>query len=195
MTNIKEKLLQVFEMVEEFTGPLNNSYIAGGAIASLVLGEEPKDYDIWFENPEDYYGAMIGLTNSNLQFLIETGINLSVSTSKYATTFKIQGIDIQLVQSRMGVPEVVVPTFDFKHTQSWMKRDGTMSVDEEFIKSKQLVFVHGNFSHPVNTMQRVNKFARRGYDIPFETTKALMMEITKLDPESIGKSDDHGGSL
>ena len=194
MTDIKEKLLQVFKMVEGFTGPLNNSYIAGGAIASLVLGEEPKDYDIWFENPEDYFNAVNSLSN-NFRKLLELQGHTPSTTSKYATSIKIGGIDVQLVQSRMGAPEVVVPTFDFKHTQSWMKRDGTMSVDEEFIKRKQLVFVPGNFSHPVNTMQRVNKFARRGYDIPFETTKALMMEITKLDPESIGKSDDHGGSL
>ncbi len=193
MSSLQQKLQSIFELVETVTGPLPNSYIAGGAIASLVLGEEPKDYDIWFENPEDYYTALNTLGDNIMLFLDnEMGVP---STSKYATSFKIRGIDIQLVRSRMGVPEVVVPTFDFKHTQSWMKRDGTMSVDEEFIKRKQLVFVPGNFSHPVNTMQRVNKFARRGYDIPFETTKLLMMECTKLDPDSIGKSDDHGGSL
>ena len=115
--------------------------------------------------------------------------------SKYATTFEVDGKTIQLVESRMGIPEVIVPGFDFKHTHSYMKRDGTLVCDVDFIKKKQLVFVEGNFNHPVNTMQRVAKFARRGYDIPFETTKALMVACTGLDPETIGKSDNHGGSL
>lgn len=185
--SIRDRLKTVFEQVEALTGPLEGAYIAGGAIASLVLGEEPKDYDIWFDDPGVYWAGLNKLMAENPQ--------VCTNASKYAHTLNIDGQTIQLVESRMGIPEVVVPGFDFLHTQSYMKRDGTLVVDIDFIKQKKLVFVPGNFSHPVNTMQRVNKFARRGYDIPFETVRDLMIACTSLDPESIGKSDKHAGSL
>lgn len=185
---VKDFLIQQFELIEKITGPLTNAYLAGGCIASLVLGELPKDYDVWFENPEDFEAAISGLAKN--QFEVSDH-----SSSKYAETFKYAGITVQLVQSRMGKPEVVVPQFDFKHTQSYMKRDGTLVYDEAFILEKKLVFVPGNFSHPVNTMQRVNKFARRGYDIPYETTRDLMLACNKLTEEQIMKSTKHEGSL
>lgn len=190
---IVDKLMTIFSQVENLTGPLTEAYIAGGAIASLVLGEEPKDYDVWFEGPWAYEAAV-----NNLKLAVGYGEIKSANLveSKYATSFELSdGTKIQLVQSRMGVPEQVVPGFDFKHTQSYMTRTGKLVADVDFIKSKVLVFVPGNFSHPVNTMQRVNKFARRGYDIPFETIRDLMVACTALDPETIGKSDKHAGSM
>lgn len=189
-TLIQSTLLQVFSEVEQITGPLPNAYIAGGCIASIILGEEVKDYDIWFETPEDVKLAIGTVMDHSENYKYCTDV------SKYAHTIKLSsGKVIQLVESRLGPAEVIVPGFDFKHTQSYMKRDGTLVADIEFIKKKRLVFSEGNFKHPVNTMQRVYKFARRGYDIPFETTKALMVACTSLDPEAIGKSDTHGGSL
>lgn len=188
---VSELLLMVYKEVEKITGPMEGSYIAGGAISSILLGETPKDYDFWFENPEDFQKAQDGIAREQFSGLYTERIE-----SKYATTLVLaSGKKIQLVQSRMGVPEVVVPTFDFLHTQSYMKRDGTLVTDIDFIREKKLVYVPGNFSHPVNTMQRVNKFARRGYDIPFETIRDLMVACTGLDPETIGKSDRHTGSL
>lgn len=188
---MKEHLLNIFNEVEQITGPLQGAFIAGGAIASLVLGETPNDYDIWFEEPAGFLAAFDAVSKNQFDDRISEIIN-----SKYATTLKLKsGTKIQLVQSRFGVPEVLTKQFDFLHTQGYMKRDGTLVCDEEFIKSKKLVFVPGNFSHPVNTMQRVNKFARRGYDIPFETTVELMKACAGLDPETIGKSDRHAGSL
>lgn len=161
-------------------------YIAGGCIASMVLDEPVKDFDVWFEMPEDFEAVELAVK-----------ARLPFTESKYALTITmpITGHVVQFVKSRMGVAEVLVPGFDFLHTQSYYKQDGTLVYDEALIKSKKLLFVKGNFKHPVNTVQRMLKFARRGYDIPFETVRDIMEATNDLEPNQISGSTKHAGSM
>lgn len=143
---------------------LDKSYIAGGAIVSLVLDEEPKDYDFWFTD----YSAFL---DSILAMKLEP-----TRRSKYSTSYVLpSGKEIQLVKSRIGQPADVAGSFDFKHTHCYyMPSRNELVYDEEFIKKKQLVFVPGNLCHPVNTFQRALKFVRRGYTMPNQSIADLM---------------------
>lgn len=186
---IKDHLQLVLMEIHLVIGFTPKCYIAGGCIPSLVLGEKPKDYDLWFDIP-DYFEQ------------VETTIKRDISSeffteSKYALTLTLpmSGKIIQFVKSRMGIAEVVVPGFDFLHTHCYYKQDDTLVYDEAFIKEKKLVFVKGNFKHPVNTVQRMLKFARRGYDIPFETVRDIMEATNELEPNQISGSTKHAGSL
>lgn len=182
---IKAKLNAVFSEVETCLGFKPSCYIAGGSIASIVLGEEPKDYDMWFESPE----AFKDVDDSRWVTAFQTG------KTKYATTCTLpSGKIVQFVQNRMGPPSQLVPQFDFRHTHSYYLQNGTLSYDRDFIERKCLEF-KGRLDHPMNTMERVLKFSKRGYYVPFETIQALMLEINKLSVETIRGMEQHGGSL
>ena len=145
------------------------TFIAGGAIASLVLDEEPKDFDVWFHDIEAWNAVITAMPMAPDR------------TSKYSFTYTVNGRVFQLVRSRLGSPEKVTKTFDFRHTQAYFDPLGLRLVaDEEFIKAKQLVFVRGNLCHPVNTVQRVLKLARRGYSINNQTIADLMNEVGEI---------------
>jgi len=145
---------------------LGRSYVAGGAIVSLVLGETPNDYDIWFRSLEDWQAAVDGLTLTPIR------------KSKYSYTYLLPtGKEIQLVKSRLGEPADVVGTFDFKHTHCYYELGKAPVYDEAFLLSKRLVFVRGNLCHPVNTVQRVLKFVRRGYSVSNQSIADLMNEV------------------
>ena len=167
---LRTKLEQVFLEIQNAVMPAGQTlfrvkaYLAGGCIASLVLDEEPADYDVWFEDIESWE-QITGLMKIP-----------PFRKSKYSWSYTLDsGKKIQLVKSRVGSPEKVTGTFDFKHTQAFYSRD-KLVYDEEFIKSKQLWFVKGNLCHPVNTFQRVLKFSRRGYSVNDRTICDLMNE-------------------
>lgn len=186
---IEFHLDSVYAAVTQYLGFEPKCYFAGGCIASAVLDEKIKDYDLWFEEPA-YFEEVVEALAFELKYPI------LATRSKYAITLNLPtGTTVQFVESRMGVPEQVVGSFDFKHTQSYYVPGKELVYDPEFILSKKLVFNKTNFSHPVNTMQRVLKFARRGYDIPFETIQDLMIATNELESHSIINATKHAGSL
>lgn len=179
---IKIHLNIVFQEIEAFLGFKPKCYIAGGSIASIVLHEIPKDYDVWFELPDYFHEVDKAIVNPHKR-------------SKYATTVILSsGKVIQFVQNRMGVPKALVPQFDFKHAQSYYTQEDELFVDIDFINSRTLTLA-GRFDHPINTMERVLKFSKRGYYVPFETLQTIMLEINKMSPETIKNMQQHGGSL
>lgn len=166
--DIKNHLQLVMEELYRLGMPRTCAhFVAGGAIASLVLDEQPKDYDVWFGSLEDWNAATKGLNMACTRI------------SKYSATYTLpSGNVVQLVRSRVGTPEKVVGTFDFQHTMShYLPLTGELKVDEEFIKSKALTFVRGNLCHPVNTVQRLLKFSRRGYSINNKCIADIMNDV------------------
>ena len=171
--DIKNHLQLVMEELYRLGMPRTCAhFVAGGAIASLVLDEQPKDYDVWFGSLEDWNAAVNGLL----------GTLPATRMSKYSFTYTLpSGKIVQLVRSRVGTIHEVVSTFDFKHTQGYYSPGmDVMEYDEEFIKSKALTFNKGNLCHPVNTVQRLLKFSRRGYSINNQTIADIMNEVGEI---------------
>lgn len=186
--DIIKHLDSVFQEIQAYLGFKPKCYFAGGCIASLVLEQTPNDYDVWFEMPEDF-----NLVDKEL--IAENSFNL-ISKSKYATTLLLpSGKKVQFVQNRMGHPKGLVPQFDFRHTHSYfIPETNELVCDINFIQSRTLDFV-GKLDHPMNTMERVLKFSKRGYYVPFETMQKLMLAISKMDEATIMSLPKHGGSL
>lgn len=174
---IKEHLNEVFKEIESFLGFKPYCYIAGGSIASLILNEEVKDYDVWFENIRDFSEVD---SNPNVA-------NVATRSNFATTVFLPSGKKIQFIQSRLGKPQRVVPTFDFKHTHSYYTIDGVLSCDINFIKNKELIFA-GRLDHPLNTLERVLKFQRRGYYVPSATLMDIMLKLKKTNRRTISRS-------
>ncbi len=180
---IKSHFNSLFKELALLLGENTKGYIAGGAIASLVLDQKPKDYDIWFETLEDWLETVSLLGQKKHE------------VTKYAATCLLpSGKKIQLVCNRLGKPEELVKTFDYLHCQSYYLQDGTLKYDEDFIKKKELNFA-GDLCHPVNSLERMIKFVRRGYFVPADTLHRVLIEVAKLGEEKVRTLPRHSGSL
>lgn len=165
-------------------GRFEGSYIAGGAIASVILGEKPKDYDVWFETEVAWSAAV-----SRAKLAVQAGMIELVYNSEHAFTFKViepgRTYDVQLVKSRVGEAYEVVEMFDFRHTQAFYYPDEDGRGDclefvgkntPEFIQQKVIAF-DGTLDWPIHTLSRLQKFALRGYKVPDQALGFLIQAI------------------
>lgn len=178
---VRYELEMVWGEITAFLEFTPKCYFAGGALASIVLGESPKDYDMWFENIDDWNTVWAKLINPNVSENMDR-----VKLSQFAATVTLpSGKVVQFVRNRLGKPLELVPTFDFLHTHSYYDPATLdLSINIPFIKSRSLQLV-GNLDHPINTLERIIKFTKRGYFAPPEMLVKFMLEINKLDPEKI----------
>lgn len=171
------------EGYDQIKQALNESYIAGGAIVSLVLGEEPRDIDVWFRRESDFN-------------TVDAAVGEMGKRTPYSTTVIINGITFQLVKSRIGEPADVVNTFDFEHTKTfWIPGHPELTYfDEPLIMSKRLLFNAGNLCHPVNSFKRIGKFISRGYVVPDQEVEEMLVEVHSMPVEKIRNSGRAGSS-
>lgn len=192
-TQIEQHLAEIYSKLFAALGRFSGSFIAGGSIASLALGETPNDYDVWFENEDrwrdatDRVLAVAAIHNTPVSVLAQTN---------HAVTFRVAGISpvFQFVKSRCGDPYDVVEQFDFLHTQAFFYLDdsgeGSLEFANrnsiEFIEERVLVF-EGDLDYPTHTLSRIAKFALRGWKIPDRTLAALIRAIREADVDLINK--------
>jgi hypothetical protein len=169
------------------------TFIAGGCIASMVLDQDVKDFDVWFRDAETYEKLVALLVERRFVISRTSRFGITFQLFIHADGFWDHAVEVQFIKNRIGHPDQTVAGFDFKHTQSYfIPYGGIMKVDEEHIKSRKLVYVPGNLEHPVNTVERVLKFVRRGFFVEQQTIIDLMKDIQKADPMHI--TSDHAGS-
>lgn len=96
-------------------------FLSGGAIASLIQGEEPKDWDLYFKHPTPM-AQLTAHLNSFIDDIADVdekyreayGLNGKMITNK-ATTMK-NGFSFITMQH--GSVESIKSTFDYLHTTS-----------------------------------------------------------------------------
>lgn len=179
---IKEKLTIVSDRIGHFLNGKCTGFFAGGCFASLVRGEDPKDYDIWFRSKEDYQAVRDSIGD---QFVKE---------SRFAVTILLPtGEEVQFVRNRIGTPEITSSSFDFEHTRSYFDPNTQeFRLAHHHIENKILTYSRGKLCHPVNSFQRVMKFAREGYRMEFESIQAMMMDFKEVPEDMI--TFNHAGS-
>ncbi len=152
-------------------------YIAGGAIVSYLIKQPIVDYDFFIKTPE----ACESIRN----YLRELGDNLAV-TQNAVTRLLPTGEKLQVVTRFSGPPSRVFESFDFEHCKAYYDpATGELSYKEDIIGKMALVYT-GIDNYPLNTLKRLVKFTKRGWNIDNESILALAMKLhtTNLsDPE------------
>jgi hypothetical protein len=148
------------------------SFVSGGAIASLLMGEVPNDYDVYLDNKEvldlliDYYNRV----DDNLEYISDNAITLA-------------GREIQIITRFWGTPKEVHKTFDFIHcTNYWVAHSNKLVLNEQAVSAtygKELFYIGSRY--PVATIGRIAKFAKRGWHIDFDSILRLAQQLSKLD--------------
>lgn len=170
--DVKLKIKSKLESV--FAGPWSSVYLpwekvflSGGAIASLIQGEEPKDWDFYFEDlyamgkfyediKSNHMSSVKDVDPKYAQFVGQDGkmITANAITMKDMTSF--------IVMIAMDPPHVK-KTFDYKHcTAHFSLRDDKLYISPEVYraaKNKKLIV---NNQHGLKPW-REEKFLSRGY--------------------------------
>ena len=144
--------------------PWDSMYLTGGAIASLLQGETPKDWDFYFDNQ----AAMEGVQSHLLKF----ESNIKDVDPKYAEVYGANGKMVtsqaitmdegsSFITMMVDPPEKLKKSFDFVHCMPHY-RDGKLYISYDQFRyaiNKQL-----KENNPLNVKEwRVQKFLQRGY--------------------------------
>lgn len=147
------------------------AYVAGGAIASLLRGETPKDYDIFLRTEETVGRVKIAL------------LGKATCSTDRALSFDLDGMSIQLITAHWDQPEAMVGRFDFVHCMGYYDyAHRTLSVPAETASScDDSMLVYRAAANPVRSFVRAIKLEQRGWTLSLDTVTEIVQEIQTLD--------------
>jgi len=163
--NIRSKLVYLKEKIP--SAHYDDMFLSGGAIASLIQGGTPKDWDVYFQNVLsqdvvkkifiDMHPDEIAVVDEKYR-QVTSSDNLCITEN--AITLKN---DIQFITKHIGTPEQIRETFDFVHCKPYYH----FGQDQLFISKEQYDLCH-NKKLKVNNQKnvtpwRISKFEQRGY--------------------------------
>lgn len=154
--------------------PWQSAYVSGGAIASLIQGEEPKDYDVYFrEEPmsdplnNSLRNVLLAVYNDEIADVKEEYREYMGTDGKMVTENAITMKDgISLIFRSYDEPEYMKKTFDYLHcTPHYDIKTRTLHISPAayWACTAKLLMVN----NPDTVEQwRTDKFLKRGYRIP-----------------------------
>ena len=151
---------------------LSESFIAGGAIASLLNNTELNDYDMYFKT-KNYGQTVANLISFYMSDTIE------VKTKK-ALLLKDR---TQIIYLLHGWPHEIVKTFDFLHCQAywiWQDPSEIYATPEVLDAINNKTLIYKGSEYPIIALKRVEKFLARGYTISQEEMEKIIDDVKKF---------------
>lgn len=135
----------------------NDTWICGGALRSIFLGEKPRDYDVFFKNEDAYYAIKSYLLYSN---------HIQIDEKTNSSIIHFNDFTIELIHSKYwDTLEDCLSSFDI--TLCMAGTDGIEYVKHYSFESdnenKRIVIY--NSTYPNSTLFRIAKYANKGYTI------------------------------
>ncbi|WPQ59873.1 hypothetical protein [Paenibacillus polymyxa] len=180
-----------------------HAFIAGGAIASLILGETPNDYDFYIDDSTVCYKIVqYFLRNMDSDVSIDEVEQTDIGISVYvphgickveATNDKYQPLvvtanaisfsdGVQVIMRYTGNPNELAKNFDFLHSKGiyMYKRDELILSPEtqEAIQNKRLIYTGSDY--PLASLIRTRKFVSRGWKINAGQYLKIALDLNKL---------------
>lgn len=152
---------------------MSNIVVTGGCIPSLMIMEEPNDYDIYFKDSEvaELFAGIARDTNSRGNI---------VASSPFAVT--MMAIETQFITAFSGTPEEITGQFDFLHATGYWTRDTGLVIPNDaynLIETRQLKYRPNKY--PLSSLLRIHKFVCRGWSIGLAETLKVVLELQKYD--------------
>jgi hypothetical protein len=158
------------------------AWVAGGCFESLIRGEKPKDYDIFFQNEEAFMETLQRLTvrkDVSGQFEEEDEVQ------EPATQYKVSNVNPEKMRTsscrfvdlhREGCPKVqliktmwypslahVLHSFDFTAAQIGMDKEGVVLNPLAVLDISRKRLVLSRMTFPSSTLRRMIKYTQKGY--------------------------------
>lgn len=177
----------------------HNGYIAGGCFKNVFKNEKVKDVDVFFENKEDFEDALIEFRNNDEYNEIYENEN---AVGFFDNKMKVQ---IDLVRSSFLPPQEMIQSFDFTiakfalyNKKIKLEEIGKFELDEmdddvkkgelkvvyhesffEHLMLNRLVIDEDEIEFPLNTLDRMFRYAKYGY-APCTGTKVKIVRSINI---------------
>lgn len=184
--------------------------IAGGAVVSLLMDEEPNDYDFFFPTLEfrnevfEYYAKCYPAEATKTVY---TRTNqrgeITLSAEQHPRTYVINeegrpnsydpkiitrnaitlNNKVQLVTCKYGVRSHILNSFDFDHTRVAYTYPGNELYSEKDALESILTkeLRYGESLYPIAALIRAHKFVQRGFVFPLPELLKIAFQINALD--------------
>lgn len=205
----KEVLSKLDDMIphQVHVQPSKYAILTGGAIASMLQGENPVDYDIFFDNSTtlkkimNYYAKLVVENTEHSYLEVESYTDILGETA-YRFNVEPKGIQfeknnelglryitrnaisfengIQIITRFYGNVDKIHSTFDFTHAMNYC--GNRLVLDPKLMlqaTSKKLIYKGSRY--PVSSILRAFKFIKRGYSISRNQLMKIMLDISQLD--------------
>jgi hypothetical protein len=163
-----------------------DTFIAGGAIASIGQKSLVKDYDIFFtsEHALNTFKAVVKVAENKENYK-ETENAISFDMSIPGSIF----IDrMQFIKILHGKPNDVILKFDYMHTMSYYHDKKLVILHPYHILDRKLEY-NTNCSNPNGAVVRYRKFRQRGYKAHNDTAEQVLFYLD-LDKPLVASYND-----
>ncbi len=160
--------------------------VAGGAVRDKFLDVEIKDYDIFVED--------LATEETLMKFYAKAGKVGQVNSQLANYTYK--GKWIQIIRGKYWnmKTDAVIKDFDFIHCCA-MVTVGGLSVHPEFFETIATKHIRVNkLLYPLNSLERLQKYIKKGYSACNGTMLALAKSINDMDREIFNPNEDSSPS-
>ncbi|MFA5433075.1 MAG: hypothetical protein WC319_09450 [Candidatus Paceibacterota bacterium] len=164
------------------------SFITGGCIPSMAMGEFVNDYDIYLLDKESvdkvkaYFSGVLDEVDPDffpswkINLITDNAINLNNK--------------IQIITKYYGQPEKLIDNFDWAHIKSYYT-GGILHLCPDFyqyIVEKDLVYTGSEY--PLSSLLRTRKFIKKGWHVSTKTMVHITLDVlskfgNNITPEDI----------
>lgn len=170
-----EKLLNgiIKKFIDEIKPPndvkkaIENGFITGGCIPTMIEGGYVPDYDFYFQSEKDskVFADYIRKQHKNkISFDSENAITLDNK--------------LQFIIKFTGKPDDIVKTFDFEHLKSYLPVYGKLKYNNDvfrLILEKELIYTGSHF--PLASLLRTRKYIKRGWTITAKEMLKIVFDV------------------
>lgn len=176
---IKNHLDRIYKIVNDhFKYDLKkHTYIAGGSIASIILGDSPRNYDFFFKSDHALatFKAVIRVTEPSFK---ETDNAFSFDFYDHVN---YRSISCQFIKLSTLAPEKTILTFDFFHTMNFYNDDNLTITHLNTIYNKELIYNLYTLN-PNGAPVRYRKFIKRGYKPAANCAENIILTLSLNKP-------------
>lgn len=151
-----------------------DSFITGGCIPSMMLGEWVNDYDFYFTSKEaanvvkEYFKSK--MQHKDLKYKVKAITDNAVTLDN----------KIQLITAFTGSPSEVASNFDWAHIKSYYTfNEGLKLCDDLYrlIVEKELVYTGSVY--PLSSLFRLKKYIRKGWNVSNATILHVALDVVE----------------
>lgn len=189
---------------------MQNAFVSGGAISSLLLNEKVNDYDIYLRtktaceevaqfainylNQKHRKSYTLNISDERIKLVINSSVDKFNSgdvsaISPNAISFKD---DIQIITRFFGEPAEVHKNYDFVHcTNYYSLWNNSLELNDRALVSlleKDLKYVGSKY--PVCSIMRLRKYLSRGFTISAGEIVKICYQISEIDLNDLSVLED-----
>lgn len=179
----------------------DGAWVAGGCFESLIRGEKPKDYDLFFRDEEAFLETLDLLTDEELDYedagRLASGYEEAIdrdqiakSSCRFVDLNKEGKPKVQLIKT-MWYPSLshVLHSFDFTAAQVGMDNTGVVANPLAFLDISRKRLVLNRMTFPSSTLRRMIKYTQKGYYVcpgSLQTIAQATADTLQQAPDSKG---------